>query len=142
VCSGRELKSIPTQSRNQNNSVGIATWYKLDNRGSILDRVKRFLSSPQRPDRLWRPPSLLSSGYQGLFPRGKAPGQWSWPLTSIQFWGQELWSCTSTPPRIFILWYLIKSAQWKLLPYLNNPRERVGCHPVMLENHFKIYIFE
>jgi hypothetical protein len=25
-------------------------------------------SSPQRADRLWNPPSLLSNGYQGLFP--------------------------------------------------------------------------
>jgi len=29
-----------------------------------------FYSSPPRPDRLWAPPSLLSSGYQGMFSRG------------------------------------------------------------------------
>jgi hypothetical protein len=27
--------------------------------------------------------SLLSNEYQKLFPRGKAAGTWSWPLTSI-----------------------------------------------------------
>jgi len=29
-----------------------------------------FLSSPLRPEQLWGPPSLLSNGYQGLFPWG------------------------------------------------------------------------
>jgi hypothetical protein len=30
---------------------------------------RRFFSSPQRPYRLWVPPSLLSNGYRGIFPR-------------------------------------------------------------------------
>jgi len=58
--------------------------YGLDDTG--VDSRKRqernsFFLSPC-PDRLWGPPSL-SNGYQGLSPREKAAGVWSWPLTSI-----------------------------------------------------------
>jgi hypothetical protein len=36
----------------------------------------RFFSSPQRPDQLWCPPTLLSNWYCGLFPQGvKRPGR-------------------------------------------------------------------
>jgi hypothetical protein len=34
-----------------------------DGLGSVPGRDKRFLSSPQRPDRLWGPPTLLSNEY-------------------------------------------------------------------------------
>jgi hypothetical protein len=33
---------------------------------------KRFVSSPQGPDRPWGPPSLLHNGYRGLYPRGSS----------------------------------------------------------------------
>jgi hypothetical protein len=52
-----------------NHRVGIATGYGLDSQGSIPGSA-RFLSSPQRPDRLCGPPSLLSNGYCGALSLG------------------------------------------------------------------------
>jgi hypothetical protein len=52
--------------------VGIATGYRLDDRG-VGVRVpvsSSIFFSPQRLDWLWGPPSFLSNGYQGHFPRG------------------------------------------------------------------------
>jgi hypothetical protein len=39
--------------------------YGLDGLGSIPDNA-RFFFSPQHPDRLWGPPSLMSSGHRRL----------------------------------------------------------------------------
>jgi hypothetical protein len=61
----------------------VALGYGLG--GSNPGRGWEFSSSPLRPDRLWGPRSLLSSGYQGSFPGGEAAGAWSWPLT-IMAW--------------------------------------------------------
>jgi hypothetical protein len=49
--------------------VGMATRCGLDGRGLIAERGMRFFSTPQRPDRLWSPPSLLSNGYLRLLLR-------------------------------------------------------------------------
>jgi hypothetical protein len=55
-------------------SAGIATGYGLDGRGSIPGMGNKFFSIPQPRDRLRGPPSLLSNGYLGDFPEGKAAG--------------------------------------------------------------------
>jgi hypothetical protein len=51
-------------------SVGIAKGYGLDGRGSISGRGKKFFFTPQRPDWLWDPPSLLYNWYRGHVPQG------------------------------------------------------------------------
>jgi hypothetical protein len=45
-------------------SVGIATGYGLDGRGSIPGRDKKCISSPKRPEWLWGSPSPLFNGYR------------------------------------------------------------------------------
>jgi hypothetical protein len=108
-----EYKIIEYLIKSRDSSVGLATGHGLDGRGSIPGAVRRFFSS-QRPDRLWDPPSLPSNGYRSCFPRGKAAGVWSWPLTFIQRRGHEWWSYTSTPLYFFMAWLLIKQAQRQL----------------------------
>jgi hypothetical protein len=58
----------------RDSAVGIATGYGLDDRrvGVRVPVEARIFSSPCRPDRLWGPPILVSNGYQGSFPGGKA----------------------------------------------------------------------
>jgi hypothetical protein len=75
---GTGIKSEPRQL-SQYKSLG----YGLDDRGSITRMGREFFSSPQRPNRLWVPFSLLSNVYRLLFSGSKAAGAWSWPLISI-----------------------------------------------------------
>jgi len=56
--------------RNRDNSV-VQSWATGWMIGvSCPSRDWEFFSSPPHPERLWSPPSLLSNGYQGLFPWG------------------------------------------------------------------------
>jgi hypothetical protein len=74
-----EYKSRPVPSyslwTNGQQSRGIISechslGYGLDDRGSIPGGCWEFFPKPPRPERLWGTPSLLSNGYQGLFPWG------------------------------------------------------------------------
>ena len=54
----------------RDSSVGIATGYGLEVRGSNPNGGEIFRTCPDRP---WGPPSLLYNGYR-VFPGGKAAG--------------------------------------------------------------------
>jgi hypothetical protein len=72
--------------RSRDSAVLIATGHELDDRevGVRVPVVSRIFSSLRRPNRFWGPPNPLSDGYWG-----KAAGEWNWPLSSNQCWGQE-----------------------------------------------------
>jgi hypothetical protein len=64
------LTQAHNNSRSRDSAVDIATGYGLDDRrvGVPVPVGSRIFSSPQRPDRLWDPPILLSNWYHGFFP--------------------------------------------------------------------------
>jgi hypothetical protein len=49
--------------------------YGLDSRGSITGKGKKFVSTPQCPDRLWGPLTPYTMCTWGCFPGGKAAGE-------------------------------------------------------------------
>jgi hypothetical protein len=64
----------------RDSSVGVPTAYGLGVRVPVGARI---FSSPRRPDRSWGPPSLLSNGHRGLFPR-RLCGQGGKLITHLQ----------------------------------------------------------
>jgi hypothetical protein len=60
--------------RSRDSAVGKATGYWLGGGGVGIQVPvgSRNFSFPSLPDRLWGSPILLSNGYRGLYPRGKA----------------------------------------------------------------------
>jgi hypothetical protein len=66
------IYSIVIKLRLISHSAFDTTGYGLDGRGvAVRAPVEaRFFYSPHHPDQLWGTSSLLSNGYQGLFPRG------------------------------------------------------------------------
>jgi hypothetical protein len=94
----------------RDSAVGIATGYRLDDRG-IEVRVpvgSRIFSSPHRSHRLWGPPSFLYNGYWGLFPPGvKQQGREADHSPPASAEVKKKWIYTSTPPYAFMELYLL-----------------------------------
>jgi hypothetical protein len=70
--SGKKMLRFNTVNKSQDSIVSIVTGFKLDGQGLTVQVPvgEIFFSSPCHPDQSWGLPSLLSNGYQGLFPRG------------------------------------------------------------------------
>jgi hypothetical protein len=81
--------------------------------GTIPSGGWEFFSSPPRPERLWGPPSLLSNGYQVLFPWGYS-GRVVKLTTHLHLVprSKNEWSYTSTPQYTFIRWCSDKAQGW------------------------------
>jgi len=63
VCARKRARThTHTQTGSWDSVIGIVTKLRAGKRGGARDFCKS-------PDRLWVLPSLLSNGYQGLFPR-------------------------------------------------------------------------
>jgi hypothetical protein len=90
-------------------SVSVVSVYRLGDRGSIPGSDKGFFLWLLYPDKLWGPPSLVSNGYWGSFPEGKArPGRDAvqWPRSSAEVKMSR--SYTSTPCHL-------NGGSWKFL---------------------------
>jgi hypothetical protein len=63
-----KTKQIKFYKHGRDSAVSIATGYGLDDRGvGVRVPVKaEIFNSPQRPDCLWGPHSLLSNGYNEI----------------------------------------------------------------------------
>jgi hypothetical protein len=83
-------------------TVGMGTRHWLEGRSSISAWDKIFFCFPQRPGRVWNPPSLTSNGITGaLCPRVKWPGREAdhSPTSSAEVNNDE-WSYTSISPTL------------------------------------------
>jgi len=77
------------------------------NLGWVLRSILILSFQALCPVQLWGPSSLLSSGSQGLsFLRVKWQGHEVDYLHPYNAKVKNVWSCTSTPPYVFLAWYL------------------------------------
>jgi len=57
---------------------------------------------------LWGPSASYPKRYLGLFLRGKAAEACGWRLTQCNTEVNNAWSYISSPPYVFVAWYLVK----------------------------------
>jgi hypothetical protein len=92
--------------QSQDSAIGIATGYELhDRRVGVRVPVgsRIFSSSPQRPDRLWGPPSLFIQWVPGnLSPGIKREGRESGHSSPTSAEVKKMWIYTSNPPCAFV----------------------------------------
>jgi len=62
-------------------AAGIVTWLRAT-RSGVWIPAGGTIFSPQPPDQLCGLPSLIFSGYLGIFPWCRADKTWSWPFPS------------------------------------------------------------
>ena len=60
--------------------------------------TKDYPFPPERPDRLWRPSSLILNGYLIFFPGSKSPGHEVDYLPASSTEVMSEWSCNPAPP--------------------------------------------
>jgi hypothetical protein len=69
---GRQILVIISRYKEPEQLSGMALGYGLYDQGFEYRQELGIFSSPPSPGRFWGPHSLLSNGYQGFFPWGKA----------------------------------------------------------------------
>jgi hypothetical protein len=96
-------------TKEPDSSVGIATGYGLDDRGSRVlfpAGAGNFSLLCVQTGSGAQPPSYLV-GASVSFPNGKAAVAWSWPLTEVEMRG-AIFTHTPPPPYVFMAWGLVK----------------------------------
>jgi hypothetical protein len=90
------------QFKSRDSLVGIALGYGLEDRGSrvrVPAGAGNFSLHHPVQNGSGAHPASYPLGTRGSFPRGKAVGAWSWPLTSnLMPRSKNEWTYTSTPP--------------------------------------------
>jgi hypothetical protein len=125
--------SEPVWTRRRKERNPIAPWAMGWTIGVLRFDSQRgweFFSLPPRQEWLWGPPSLISNGYQRLFPWGQnGRGVNLTTHLHLVLRSKNEWSCASTPQYAFMAWCSVKSqGQFYLLPPSENRTSVV--HPV------------
>jgi hypothetical protein len=82
----------------------------MDDQGKSPGRSYEFFTSPPRPDQLWSPPSLLSSGLTGVLSLGvNRAGREADHSPPSSAEAKNAWSYTSTPEYAFMARCLVKA---------------------------------